>query len=921
MSAHDLSQATWRRIEAILDRVLDAPDEHRSELVSALCSGAPDLRADVNALLAAMTTDMPLLDRPIHHSAPDLLLDLDRGVGDGAGEQLEGRLVGPYRIEGVLGQGGMGVVLRGRRADGQFDKEVAVKLVPGAGASPAFRDRFLDERQILAHLEHPNIGRLLDGGLTDEGSPYLVMELVDGTPIDRFCREHELPLEARLGLFRTVCAAVDHAHHNLVVHRDLKPSNILVTDEREVKLLDFGIAKLLGRDESEGRTRHGQLLLTPGFAAPEQFRGEPATTATDVYSLGVLLHRLLTDRAPFELDGVPLAEAARIVAEDTAPKPSAVAGAGGEPVKWRRQLRGDLDTIVARAMDPDPQQRFQTAGELSEDVGRFLEQRPIVARPATWRYRAGKLIRRHRLAFSVGLLLAVSVVAGVAGIALQGREAARQRDLARVQAHAAQEVARFLGDLFGAADPYGSDAGQVTARQLLERGEARIRVALDDEPAVRAELFAVMARAYVGIGEVDRAIRLAEEALEVQRGSSSATGLGRAESLSVLGAAELSKGEYEAARRHLEAARRGFLGATPPVRDSRLAATLRSLGGLERNLGNLEAAEEHYRAAVELWRELGEPSMAASNLANLALVLSAQGERNKALAIELEALEIIEEARGEEHPTVATLRNNIALSLHRAGRLDEAAEIHRRVLEVAERTLGPEHGSLADSLTNYGNLLMDLGRFAEAEGPIRRAVRIRQAGSGERSIYRIAAEINQATLDRELGNLESSERDCRHALARLAELVGEDHRSVARARSLLGATLHRQGRLDAASRQLELALEVQLSGDVTPSHLGATLTVLGMIRNDQGRHREAEALLRQALDAALSWLPEDSWQVATIRSELGAALLDSGRSEDGRAQIEAGWERLWATLGPDTFQTRRAMRWRDGDPQPGLVRQ
>jgi eukaryotic-like serine/threonine-protein kinase len=397
----------WRRAKEVFDAAWELEPHARESYLAVACLGEESVRAEVEQMMLALAQNEDFLEEP---------LIFDTALFP-SGEQA-GRLVGRYRLVRELGRGGMGSVYLAVRADEVYNQEVAVKLVwPGPDAA-WIEQRFRQERRILAALNHPNIARLFDGGATEDGWPYLVMEYVAGVPITQYCEEHKLSVTERLKLFRSVCAAVAHAHQHLVIHRDLKPPNILVTEDGDVKLLDFGIAKLLTSDTGDASgplTRTGLHLLTPEYSSPEQARGDEVTTASDVYSLGVLLYELLTGHRPYQFKSGAFGEIARVICEEEPERPSARMEPADQSLS--RNLRGDLDQIALKALRKEPENRYQSATQLSDDIQRHLGGEPVIARPATLRYRATKYVKRNKaftaaaavflLALSVGLIVAL----------------------------------------------------------------------------------------------------------------------------------------------------------------------------------------------------------------------------------------------------------------------------------------------------------------------------------------------------------------------------------------------------------------------------------------------------------------------------------------------------------------------------------
>lgn len=619
-------------------------------------------------------------------------LEVTQAAPPAAEPSLEGRRVGPYRIDRVIGQGGMGRVYLASRCDGAYQGEVAIKTVRAGFQGQDALPRFRNERQILARLDHPHIAKLLDGGQTEDGIHYIVMEYVDGEPIDHYCDRHRLAVRERLELFRGVCDAVFQAHRSLVVHRDLKPSNILVTRDGSPKLLDFGIAKWLDPGpEAITVTAGSARPMTPGYAAPEQIRGEPITTATDVYALGVVLYELVTGVRPFrpaKHSKIPaLNQLAGMICEQAPEKPSSViftAGdptpetlsevRDGDPTKLRRRLTGDVDTLILKAMSKEPERRYASAERLSDDIRRHLNELPIRARPETAAYRFAKFVRRSPLLAATGALVAWLAV----GLVLLTVEVSRQRDRAEAQAARAGEVMAFTLDLFKGTDPAENRGAETTLREFLDLAAAKIPDRLRDRPEVRATILDMIGSMYLRLGEYTSSRPLLEEALSIRRDRSDTDSGDLADSMDVM------------------------------------ADTFYSLD-------RFDDAEELYREAVALRREVADPELLALSLNNFGLFLADRGKLDEAEASIQESLGLMRASRPEDDPELATVKSSLASLLHRQGKLEQATELLEQVLSTNLRVLGEDQPDLSIDRHNLGQLLLESGRFTDAEPLLERA--------------------------------------------------------------------------------------------------------------------------------------------------------------------------------------------------------
>ncbi len=896
MTTNETTDGTWRRALEIFQDVVDLEPVERDRRIASACGADDALRRRLADLLEADSETTSPLDGGAAQLFPRLLEGGDAPPGRWIGRQL-----GPYRIVRELGRGGMGVVFLGERCDGQFEQRVAIKIARLGLAGDEVTRSFLDERQILAGLEHPQIARLLDGGVTSEGLPYFAMEYVEGVSIGDYCEAHGFSLAQRIELFLGVCAAVDHAHRRLVVHRDLKPSNILVTAEGDVKLLDFGIAKLL--DAGEEGTLTLERRLTPAYAAPEQIRGERITTATDVWALGVVLYELLVGRRPFSARGAPGDTLLAVIGEEPA-RPSTALVAAGESARSRRRrrraLRGDLDTILLTALREEPDRRYPSAAALAEDLRRHLASLPIRARPDTVRYRAGKFAARHRwtLAMAAALLLAL---VGALGAAL-GQARAKARE-----ARASQEVTAFLVRLFEGSDPTLTRGASLTAQELLDEGVARLRSDLASEPAVRARLLDAIGASYVGLGLYGRALPLLEEALRLRRQTFPARSVEVAASTDQLGELYRLEADFGRAEPLLEgalAARRASLGADAP-------AVIQSLG----HLGRLFEDEGQFARAEGPFRE----ALAAS-----------------------------ERRFGASSPETAGRLDDFATNQSDLGREAKAIELLRRALAIRERTLGPEALEIADSLHNLGLRLDDTRTYHEAAAALERALAIRRNALGPAHPLVGATQLALASVYDDQHRPDAAEDAAKRALEVLRSALPADHPKVGEALNMLGIIrvsrrdfagavpafrelLERYQRVSGKGHPDTLAVENNLA--ITLLHAGHAAEakslereVLVLLREDngqptgaltrenlsttlemEGKPREALELARQALAIQRRREGDTSANVAVALRLVAIAeemCGEAGSAErDFRASLRLG-EELAGSRGNATYEGR-----------------
>jgi eukaryotic-like serine/threonine-protein kinase len=808
------------------------------------------------------------------------------------------RRIGPYRVLRELDEGGMGVVYLAVRDDDAYRKRVAIKVASGPGDRG--EARFVQERQILATLEHPGIARLLDGGSTESGRPYLVMEYVEGEPIDLYCDRRELTIDARLELFRLVCQAVYHAHQSLVVHRDIKPSNILVTASGQPKLLDFGIAKLLAPDllaDGAPLTGTGLRPMTPEYASPEQVRGAPVTTAADVYSLGVVLYELLAGRRPFRIKQ-PLHDIARLIDVEPerpstavtkpieAPReqdgaaqktPEEIARARGtDPQGLRRRLRGDLDNVVLKAMSKAPSRRYASALQLSEDVQRHLEGEPVIARPPTWTYVTGKFVRRNRTSVAVAAAFALLVVGFAANRARLAADLAEERDLARRETATAQRTSEFLQDLFRASDPAKADS--VTARELLDRAADEARAELENEPEAEAALLDTLGDVYGNLGLYEKAEPLMEDALRIRRLTFGASSLEAAASLESLGMIQRERArhaEAEASLRESLRIREKLLQPDDPA----LAASLHGLGVVERYAGHYAEAEGLYRRALAIRQgRPGEQPGVAETLERLAQVLQDEWRSDEAMAVARRAVEVSRTLGSTANAGLARALGRLGLVLRDRGELGEAETATREALKLRRGLFGPAHPNVAVSLSQLASVLGEKGDLSGAESLYRQALDRLGNSLGRDHPDVAAVELNLAELLDRRGEHEAAEKLARSALDVRVACFGQDNPMTLHASeswSRIRADRGFRAEAEAGFRDV-LARRRRV---LPPGHpdVAESLLDLGRLLERRGDPTGAEPLLREAVGILEVKLPRDHWRTAQAKSVLGGCLAALGR--------------------------------------------
>jgi serine/threonine protein kinase/tetratricopeptide (TPR) repeat protein len=835
----------WRVLSPYLDEALEIAADQRSAWVESVCAHDTALAADLHAMLA---------EHEVVHQARFL----DGAVLDprlALTRSLEGQVLGAYRLISLLGQGGTGSVWLAERCDGRFQGRAAVKLLNLALIGRAGEERFRREGTILARLRHPRIAHLIDAGVSPADQPYLVLEYVDGQSIEQYCHDRALGIEARLRLFLDVLEAVAHAHANLIVHRDIKPANVLVSNDGQVKLLDFGIAKLVERSadwdatriENTAVTREGGRAMTPEYAAPEQLAGGAVTTATDVYALGVLLYVLLTGQHPAGRAIRSPATLIRAIVETEPPRLSDAvvsqtetedaltrhaARCGMTSSRLRRVLRGDLETIVGKALKKNASERYASVTALADDLRRFLRHEPISATPDTIWYRTATFVRRH----ASGVATFAAVVLLVAGLtAIHTTRLSTERDRAQREAAKAVKVSELLMGLLTSADPYAARAtpGEPTARALLDGAAEQVQKELAGQPELQAEILTMMGRTYRRLGIYDRAQPLLEQALASGQTVFGAEHVRVAQTLHDLGVTFADKADYAAAARSLEQAlamRRNLLGRE----HADVAVTLVELGRVYQDEGFNGRAEPLQREALAIRRKvLGEGHReTAVSLSDLASVLRLNGDLSGAEALLRQCLETNRKTRGDDHPNTAMTLHDLALISASRGEYRGAESVLRQVLAMQRKALGAQHPVVATTLNSVSHVLLESGRYDEAASALQEALEIVRPALGSDhqlvAIYR----INSASVHMARKEPLVAEALLREGLRIRAQAPGvvpsrrrtvlQDDWSVGATKSLLGAALTALQRYDEAETVL---LDARRDLEALPAPSGPELKV------------------------------------------------------------------------------------------------
>ncbi|MCH9646727.1 MAG: serine/threonine-protein kinase [Deltaproteobacteria bacterium] len=857
-----------RVTDQLFDAAIELPGSQQRAFLDQACVDSPQLRTKIERLLTAHRAAQHFLERPMARiTASPTHPEASTGASSDSSQVEAPQRLGPYRLLELLGEGGMGSVFIASRDDQEFERLVAIKLIRQGMESTETRRRIQQERQILAGLEHPNIARLYEGSTTEAGRPFLVMELIEGLPIDQFCDRHRLSIEERLKLFAKVCDGVAFAHRNLVVHRDLKPANILVTKDGTPKLLDFGIAKLLdtdhdsksGHPSSLDITRTGFGPRTPAYASPEQVRGDLVTTASDVYALGVLLFQLLVGRGPYAPESASRHELERAILEqeprpasevamagyldgEGMPGPSAgeiVRGRRLEPKALRKRLQGDLDAIVLTALRKDPTLRYSTPEALAEDLQRHLDNLPVRAQRDSLAYRVGKFVRRHRLAVAMGTAIAALLCGFVVRLQAEHNRTLELRERERT-------VSTFLKGLFRVHDPSEGRGESLTAREILQTGVNQLDDTLEDQPILKASLLNTVGEVFTNLGHVQEGRGFFERAQAMIDAVPEAEHQERARILKNLGWIHLWFGEVQEAEVSLEDALVLYRKLNPPNAEEQTSALV-TLSTTQRILGDLPRAEALAQQALALARTVtGDGNIAlAEALAAKASVATAKGAYEQAKNLTAEALELRLRSFGEDDPETASLMAQMGVTLVQVGDLEEAKRLQLKALEIQRRLLGDAHPAVLITHRKLANTELRLGDFEAAEQAI------------------------ASTLE----GLKSQLRP--------------EHPDVASSLQLLGSIQLQLGKLELAQSNLQASLEIfrQALGEEN-GRTGLAFALFGELQWALGQPTEAEASMRRGR-AILRREPESNPRHHTdVLLHLGALLLNTQRVEEAATIIE-----------------------------------
>jgi eukaryotic-like serine/threonine-protein kinase len=871
------SQPNWEKISRLYDHLTGLSDSDRKVYLSEL-SESEDVKRELISLLEVEESSFEYFDtlsQKVIEPALDELSDLPPYSG----------IVYNYQLLHKIGRGGMGTVYLAERNDDLYKNRVAVKIMRRGMDTDDILKRFRDERQILARLNHPNITHLHDGGITSDGRPYFVMEYVEGKPITKYCDDNKLALHKRIDLFLQICEALEYAHQNLVIHRDLKPENILVTEQGIVKLLDFGIAKLLDENKAQSYTQvvNSGKLMTPEFASPEQVHGSPINTTSDVYQMGLILYTLFCGQHAYDIKNKSMAEIEQTILHQNPVKPSerimhvppeilldVCENRSVSPKKLKSFLKGDLDTILMRALQKKPERRFSSVTEMKDDIERFRKGLPIRSRGDNFSYKSAKFIKRHSLAiiFSAVFLMTLFLFGTFYHLSVT-----EQRNYAQQEAAKAAQVTGFMMDLFESSDPTLTQGNEITARQLLEEGEARIAM-LEGQPDIQAEMFDVTGQIYRRLGEFDRSEELLFKAIEIR---SLLYGSDHTETMAVydqLGLLYSDRGEFEVADsllRRVLSIRKEQLGSDDPA----IAESYSNLAYVVRRTGNIREAENMYRKSYEIREKvLGDRHpLTIESMSSLGVTLLNQGRYIESVDILEEVLRNRRERLGARHPNLAMSINNLGAVMLNVGEFSRAGQLFEESLEMRKNLFGDQHPKVALVLNNLGMVQMEQGNFEQAHDHFNGALTIRETVLGYENVGTAISLFCLGDLYLQTERYESALESLKKAHQVFESQLSSDHSFTARTKILLGLTHYEIDNIRSADDYIttgfEKVREIHHEGSL---ELALAKFQYGTYLSKTGDNSRADYHLQKALE-----ILESLERTTTIRQQRIKELLDRNR--------------------------------------------
>jgi len=836
-----MDKQTWDKINKVIDEALDIEGaDEREQLIRKKCS-TNYIQKEVLDFLKSIEDSGGLweelkesnlaLSENITNERHSVLSTPGDGLTGNGKNTVTPEKIGPYFIKEIIARGGMGEVYLAERINEDFHKKVALKIIRNEITSNEQAARFERERMILSSLNHPNIGQLLDGGISGDGRSYFVMEYVDGMPITTFCRQNNCDLQNILKLFRQLCEAVQYAHSNFIVHRDLKPDNLFVTPQGNIKVLDFGIAKILNDDVSPGQvenTSSGRQILTYKYAAPEQLTADPITTATDVYSLGILLFELLTGRHPFRFKEKSYTEIEHSIRHEAPPLPANIDSGS------RNLSDSELDSIVLKALNKNPANRYQSAQHLLDDIVRYQNNKPVLAKDGKALYRSLKFLKRNSVPFSS---VAAIILSAFLFLLFYTSEIKSEREIAQWQAQKAEQATAILIDLFEANQPGQTEAG-FTINSLLNLGESKADN-LEGFPELKGTMYSVIGQIYRNIGEFEKADTLLNASVQIFKKHYGDTHIETMNAMDHYGLLLINKGEFDRA-------------------DSLLTHTL-------------QIRKQHLT---------GSPVALAQSLNYLALANRRKGNFDEAESLYRQSYNLRSDHLGVEHPLTLESLSSLAVTLHNKGQYEQAEHLYRDLIDKRRRVLGPNHPDYATNLSSLGALLMNIGEYEEAESILKEALEIRSSQLGENHPVVAITLNNLGMLNKDIGKLPESEEYFRKALAIRQVALGEDHVNTAITYFCLADLMLRKKRPEPALDFIKRAQTV-FKKHLPENHSFNVRTDLrlGSIYAEMNQISQADSIMKPAYNQLKTIHGETSIEMALGSIRYGEFLIKSGKPD------------------------------------------
>ncbi len=946
----------WEKIQTLFEKALELNPTERKDYLKIECGEDEELYKEVISLLKADEEEHTIFSG----SAADYI-----AIDDST---LDGKIFGNYRAVKQIGTGGMGSVYLAERIDGVFEQKVALKIVKPGMNSEEIISRFEGERQILARLQHPNIARLLDGGISDLGLPYFTMEYVEGKPITEYSDEKKLTIEERLDLFKKVCEAVLYAHQNLVIHRDIKPSNILVQEDGIVKLLDFGIAKVFEEDEDQQNlTRTGMRVMTPEYASPEQVKGEHISTATDIYSLGLILYQLLSGSSPYELKSTSALEMERVICLTEPQKPSSMVTKTHDPengknvspgiisinrsisiAKLKKKIAGDLDNICLMAIRKEPERRYSSIAQLIEDINNYLSGNPVIARSSTASYRIKKFVQRHK----AGVVITAAAVIIIALVTtFYTIQLASERDKAKLEAEKSKKVSEFLAGIFKVSDPEQSKGETITARELLDAGVKRIESELAGQPQVLANMLDVTGNVYKNLGlykkaypQLQRSYKLNDslsgnspetaqslndfanlnfemgnykeavekfnKALNIRNNIFGNNSLESAESMNDLAMVLRENGKYDEAEKLLNnslAIRKKHTSG----RGREVAQSLNNLGLVKQDKGEYKEAKKLLEESLAMKEKLFgkvHPSI-TQTLGSLASLLQKMGKFTDASKLLNQTLEIDKKLYGDVHPEISTDLYNIASNTALLGDLDASADMYKEVLELDKKLLGDNHPYIALDINNLAGIYSDKGEYEKAEKLYKQSLELNKKIYGKEHPEVATSLSNLGVLYERWGKNSLAEPLLKSALDMRVKMLGEDHPDVITSINIYASLLLSEKKYEEAIKEYRKSLELRIKtiGEEHPftanSYIGLGNAFAG-VKN----FKEAEENIKKGIEIYKQKLPPGHWNIFYGESTLGQCYSKEGKYKEAENILLNAYEKLKAKRGEKDRFTISALK-------------